>query len=220
MEITHLGHSTLLVEAAGTRLLIDPGAFTPGWEDLRDLDAVLVTHAHPDHVDPAEGRLESVVAGNPGARLLAEPQTAGTDRWADTAFEAVEAGTSVTLGGLTVRAVGGEHAVIHEDIPRIGNVGYVITADDEPVLFHPGDAYAEAPDGVDVLALPLTAPWAALKETVEFVRRVAPRRLVPIHDAIVNEAGRGLYLRQVDALGPDATEVVDLRGAGARTFST
>ena len=70
MRITHLGHSCLLVETGAQRLLLDPGSFTPGFEDLEDLDAVLVTHQHVDHVDTE--RLPVLVAGNPGVRLLAE----------------------------------------------------------------------------------------------------------------------------------------------------
>ena len=44
MRITHLGHSCLLVETAGQRILIDPGVFSHGFEELTDLSAVLITH--------------------------------------------------------------------------------------------------------------------------------------------------------------------------------
>jgi len=41
MRITHLGHSCLLVEGGGVRILVDPGNFSSGFEELRGLDAVL-----------------------------------------------------------------------------------------------------------------------------------------------------------------------------------
>jgi L-ascorbate metabolism protein UlaG (beta-lactamase superfamily) len=55
MQITFLGHATLLIETAGKRLLVDP--FISGNEkvdgkiDIKDLkpDYILVTHAHQDH---------------------------------------------------------------------------------------------------------------------------------------------------------------------------
>jgi len=218
MRITHLGHSTLLVEAGGARVLLDPGSLTPGWEDLRDLDAVVVTHAHPDHLDPAEGRFEALRAANPGARVLAEPQTAAVPRWG---AEALAAGTTTRVVDLPLRAVGGEHAVIHEDIPVVGNVGVLLGGGaggdpgGEPLLFHPGDAHGAVPEGVEVLAAPLTAPWTSLRETVAFTRAVAPRLVVPIHDAVVSAAGRTIYLSQLDALGPEGARVLDLAGAGA-----
>lgn len=218
MRLTHLGHSTLLVEAGGARVLLDPGSLTTGWEELRDLDAVVVTHAHPDHLDPAPGRFEALRAANPGARVLAEPQTAADARWG---AEPLAAGTATRVVDLPLRAVGGEHALIHEDVPRVGNVGVLLggaldgDSGGEPVLFHPGDAYAVAPEGVDVLAAPLTAPWTSLRETVAFVRAVRPRVVVPVHDAIVSAPGRGIYLAQLDALGPEGARVLDLAGAGA-----
>jgi len=213
VRVTHLGHSCLLVEAGGVRVLLDPGTLAPGFDGVTGLDAVLVTHQHPDHVDV--DRLPALLAASPGARLLAEPQTAG--QLAPSGLEAapMPAGEVRTLGGLRVEAVGGRHAVIHADLPRIGNVGYLLAEDGGPVLFHPGDMVDTAPEGVDVLALPLNAPWAAAKEAVDFARAVAPRVAFPIHDGLLSPAGRAIYLRVVGGLLPASTRLDDLAGAGA-----
>jgi L-ascorbate metabolism protein UlaG (beta-lactamase superfamily) len=217
MRLTHIGHACLLLEADGARVLIDPGAFTHGFVELTGLDAVFITHAHLDHYD-AE-RLPQLLEANDGARLVAEPEVSAELRRTGVDVVALHPGESTSVGGLTVTAAGGMHAVIHEDIPRIGNVGLVFSADGEPTFFHPGDSYETAPEGVDVLGVPLTAPWAALKETVEFVRAVAPRVAVPIHDAVVSPIGRGIYLRNLGSLAPEKTELRDLAGAGAVVFS-
>src|SRR5699024_11411560 len=76
MRLSHFGHSCVLVEISGTRLLFDPGTFSTGFEDVRELDAILITHQHPDHIDTA--KLPSLVAANPGARLVVDPGTAPT----------------------------------------------------------------------------------------------------------------------------------------------
>lgn len=70
MRITHLGHSCILVEAAGQRILVDPGNLSKSWRGLTDLDAILVTHRHPDHVDPEH--IGALVDANSGAVVRAE----------------------------------------------------------------------------------------------------------------------------------------------------
>lgn len=217
MRLTSFGHSCLLVEVADLRVLLDPGSFSSGFEQLRDLDAVLVTHQHPDHCDP--DRFAPLVEANPGARVLLEAQTA--DQLRDGGLrrdvETLTSGTDVTLesrgSALTVSPVGQRHAIIHADIPRIDNTGVVLRADGEPSFFHPGDALDAEPGDVDLLGVPLNAPWCAMKETIEFVRRIGAPRFVPIHDGLLAENGRELYLRQVTNLSGeviDGLSVLDL----------
>ena len=71
MQIAHLGHAAVLVETDAVRILIDPGNFSDDWHGLTDLDAVLVTHQHPDHLDPEH--VPALLATNPQARVLVEP---------------------------------------------------------------------------------------------------------------------------------------------------
>ncbi|MFP5346422.1 MAG: MBL fold metallo-hydrolase [Actinomycetes bacterium] len=215
MRITHHGHACLLVETPDARVLVDPGTWSPDWDSLTELDAVLVTHVHPDHVDWA--RLPTLLGRNPRARLLTEPAVADSEDGRKARAEPMPSGERTELGDLVVESVGGAHAVIHRDIPRIGNVGYVLRQRDDATLFHPGDSYEAVPQGVDVLAVPLNAPWAAAKETIDFARAVGPRVAVPIHDALLSETGRGLYQRLLSTSGgrDGATlEVLDLAGAG------
>ena len=75
MEITRFGHASVLVEVAGTRVLIDPGVFSSDEAfALEGLDAIVVTHQHPDHIDVNRG--PGLLERNPAAVLLADPESA------------------------------------------------------------------------------------------------------------------------------------------------
>ena len=208
MRVAYLGHACLLVETGGQRILIDPGAYSPGIADLTGVDLIVVTHQHADHVDLQ--RLPTVLENNPQARLYAEPQAAAVMEDAGIASEYTVSGKTLTFGQVHVTAVGEKHALINEALPRIGNLGVVLRSEGEPSLFHPGDAYDAEPGPIDILALPLNAPWTASRDTVAFVRRIAPRVSIPIHDALLSAIGRRLYLSQVQSFGPDDMEVRDL----------
>lgn len=188
MHVTRFGHSAILVEAAGQRVLIDPGAFSdPDVFEVEGLDAIVVTHQHADHVD-REG-VAALIERNPGAVRLSDLQTA---ELLD-GFTGHTEGDVTELGTITITGVGTTHEVILPVIPRVTNTGVLITAGGEPTLFHPGDAYAYAPQGIDILAAPLSAPWTKVSETVDFVRRVAPRVVFPIHDAGVTPLMHQIY---------------------------
>lgn len=189
MELTHFGHSCVLAEFGTTRLLFDPGNFSHGFEGITGLSAILVTHQHPDHVDPQ--RLPALVEANPQAALYADPQTAAQ---LGGPWQAVQVGDEFVLDDVTVRGVGGRHAVIHPEIPVIDNISYLIGDGDHPArLMHPGDALFVPSEPVDVLAVPAAAPWMKISEAVDYLRAVSPTHAVPIHQGIVAPAARGIY---------------------------
>ena len=198
MQVTHYGHSCVLLDTGAARLLIDPGAFSTGFEGVSGLDAVLVTHQHPDHLDPE--RLPALLRANPDARLLVDPGTAGQLGELDVAPETVEPGADVTVGGTRVEVLGGRHAVIHPDLPVIPNNAYLV----DGTHLHPGDSIDTFPTGgLEVLFLPAAAPWSKIAETIEYLRAVAPRTAVPIHEQVV--AKPGIFYGHLERLGPAGT---------------
>src|SRR6202042_3569927 len=135
MKITKYGHSCLLVEEAGAKLLIDPGDFSKGFEDLRELDAVLITQQHPDHF--VIDNLKALLHKNPRAMIYADEASAALLAEAGVKARAVHEGDTFEEAGVSVAVYGREHIVIHPDIPVIPNVGYLVAER----FFHPGDAY-------------------------------------------------------------------------------
>ena len=124
MWLQKFGHACLLVESAEARVLLDPGTFAKGFEQLTGLTAVLVTHQHADHLDL--DRLDDLIRFNPDALLYADEAGAATLTERGLQAQAVRGGDELSLAGLSVRVVGENHAVVHPDIPTIANVGYLL----------------------------------------------------------------------------------------------
>jgi len=187
MRLTKFGHSCVRVEHDGTTLVIDPGGFTDA-EAVDGADAVLITHEHPDHFLPdhlrrTDARIFTIAAV---ARQVREQAPDLAER-----VTVVAPGQAFDAGAVPVTAVGELHAVIHPELPRFDNSGYLLTLG-ETTVFHPGDALTGPGRQVDVLLAPVCAPWMKVSEGIDFARTVAAPRTVAIHDRIYSEAGLGI----------------------------
>ena len=94
-------------------------------------------------------------------------------------------------------------------------MGVRLEAAGEPSLFHPGDAYDADPGDVDIVAVPINAPWCAVRDSIDFVRRLAPRAMIPFHDGLLATSGRALYLPHISPNGGTDLTRHDLAGRGA-----
>jgi L-ascorbate metabolism protein UlaG (beta-lactamase superfamily) len=198
MELTKFGHACVRIADGDRRLAIDPGVFTEVARALADLDAVLITHEHVDHID-VDG-LAAAAGRNPALRVWAPrsvaDQLAGNEVLSER-VTAVGPGQSFVAGGLQVRTYGGQHALIHSSIPVIANVGYLVG----DAIYHPGDSYIVPNAVVEALLVPVNAPWAKVAETVDFTISVRAPRAFQIHDGLLSDAGRGPYESQLDRVG-------------------
>ncbi len=118
MRVTYIGHATLLIEMGGVRLLTDPNfdatlgkilprVSAPGIEldALPRLDAVLLTHAHADHL--SFDSLDRLPATTP---VYAPPVVAEwLNRLGYAHASPLIPGDSLTVGGVTVRAAVATH---------------------------------------------------------------------------------------------------------------
>ncbi|MEU3264223.1 MBL fold metallo-hydrolase [Streptomyces bacillaris] len=195
LTLTKKTHSCVRIEKEGRVLVIDPGGFS---EDDAALgaDVLLVTHEHPDHFN--EARLRAGLEANPAAeiwtlRSVADQLSAAFPGRVHTVGD----GDAFSAAGFDVTVHGELHAVIHPDIPRITNIGFLVDGS----VFHPGDALTVPDRAVDTLLLPVMAPWSKISEVIDYVREVKPRRAIDVHDALLTDLARPIYDNQIGALG-------------------
>ncbi|WP_405683345.1 MBL fold metallo-hydrolase [Streptomyces sp. NBC_00057] len=195
LTLTKKTHSCIRLEKDGRTLVIDPGGFSEQ-DAAVGADAMLVTHEHLDHFD--EERLRAGMEANPAAeiwtlRSVADQLSAAFPGRVHT----VGHGDTFSAAGFDVQVHGELHAVIHPDIPRITNIGFLVDGS----VFHPGDALTVPDQPVDTLMLPVMAPWNKISEVIDYVREVKPRRAIDIHDALLTDLARPIYDRQIGSLG-------------------
>ncbi len=195
LTLTKKTHSCIRLERNGRTLVIDPGGFSED-DAAIGAEAILVTHEHPDHFD--EARLRAGMEADPAAEVWAPASVA---RQLSAAFpgrvHTVGHGDTFTAAGFDVQVHGELHAVIHPDIPRVTNIGFLVDGS----VFHPGDALTVPGHPVDTLMLPVMAPWNKVSEVIDYVREVKPRRAIDIHDALLTDLARPIYDAQIGGLG-------------------
>ncbi|MEU2156357.1 MBL fold metallo-hydrolase [Streptomyces sp. NPDC019396] len=195
MKLTKKSHACIRLEKDGRTLVIDPGAFSEA-DAAVGAEAVLITHEHPDHFD--ETRLRVALDANPAAEIWTLRSVADQ---LSTAFpgrvHTVGNGDAFSAAGFDVQVYGELHAVIHPDLPRVTNVGFLVDGS----VFHPGDALTVPERSVDTLMLPVMAPWSKVSEVIDYVREIGPRRAIDVHDALLTELARPIYDTHIGNLG-------------------
>ncbi|WP_433685447.1 MBL fold metallo-hydrolase [Nocardia sp. CA-119907] len=185
MQLTKYAHACVALEKNGSRVVLDPGTFTPDAKSaVTGAAAVLITHEHFDHFDDA--LLAAALDADPELRIFGP--RAVHDKLGSNGgrVQVLTAGDDVSVGGFTVGAHGDRHATIHADIPCVDNLGYLI----DETLFHPGDAYFVPEVRVDTLLLPTSGPWTKLGEAADYLRAVKPRQVIQIHELMLSDLGQ------------------------------
>ena len=195
MELTKQGHACVVVSDGDRRLVVDPGAFTDP-AVLQGASAVLVTHEHADHVVPEQ--LRAALEADPALEVWTNPSVAALFEGLGSRVHAVGDGDTITAAGFEVQVHGEWHAVIHPDIPRVRNVGFLV----EGQVFHPGDALTVPGTPVPTLLLPLHAPWSKVAELIDYVRAVDADQAYAVHDGLLNDTGLGLVTGLLGERGP------------------
>ena len=192
MKITKYEHACFVVEQNDEKLVVDPGAYTTDLDVPAGVVGVVITHEHADHMD--KSHLQAIAGANPDAIIYAHQDIVA--KLGEFKTQSVVAGEGIKAGNFELEFFGGQHATIHADIPVIANLGVMINGR----IYYPGDSFTLPEREVEVLALPVSAPWMKLSEAIDFAREVKPSMIFPTHDAILSDVGKGLPDRLVPSL--------------------
>jgi L-ascorbate metabolism protein UlaG (beta-lactamase superfamily) len=196
-RIEWVGHATVFVDLDGVRLLTDPllrnrvahlRRSTPvSARTRRGVDAVLISHAHYDHLDLPSleklGKKVPVVVPKGLGGLLRKRR-----------FEAVvevEEGETLSIGELQIRAVPAEHDGSRSPVgAKAEPIGYVVSGSKSVYFAGDTDLFEgmEELGPVDLGLIPIWGWGPGLGKghldpsgAAEAARRIRPALVVPIH---------------------------------------
>ena len=182
MKLTKYGHACVFVEKSGSRLVIDPGELTELPEDLSTIIAVIYTHKHGDHVNV--DNLKKIYAQNPNVVILSHSEV--IDMFTDVDCEKflIEQEKNITIGPFEVNLKVTDHAIIWRTTPC---KNMTVLVDD--FYYYPGDSLQVIEQSVEVVGVPLSAPWLKVAEAIEFARSMHAHIAMPTHNGLFNEWG-------------------------------
>jgi L-ascorbate metabolism protein UlaG (beta-lactamase superfamily) len=198
-SIDFVGHSALVIELDGIRLLTDPATRArigplqrvepvPARRTLAGIDAVLLSHLHWDHLD-----VPSLKDLGRSVRIVVP---AGAGSWLrGIGFSDVHElgdGETLDVGGLTVAGVPALHSGFRPPLgPTAPAIGYVVRGSRSVYFAGDTDLFEGMRDldAIDVALLPVWGWGPTLGRglhmdplrAAESLRRIRPRAAVPIH---------------------------------------
>ncbi len=199
MRVTYAGHSTVLIELDGVRILTDPllrGRFihverrVPPVDlaQVADVDVVLISHAHHDHLDRPSLRK---LSGGPTV-LVPRGARRFLPRLRNGQVREVTEGDRLSLGRLDIEVTHADHRpgrVLHRGPAP---VGYKISATRRVYFAGDTDLFPGMRDlghgGLDAALLPIWAWGRRLgtghldpRRAAEALELLRPRVAIPIH---------------------------------------
>lgn len=186
MKISKYLHSCLVFELDGYKLLFDPGKFSFAEgevtaEMFKDVNAVVITHIHPDHYDA--DILKQILALS-GAVVITNTQIGADLDKAGIVYTIFEEGAA-NFGPFILKAFPVAHEPIMDNpLPQM--TGFIIN---DKVL-HPVDSMEDKLleyKGIELLLMVTMAPFANEPRISGFADRLQPKQILPVHDGYAKE---------------------------------
>ncbi len=180
MKITKYEHACLDVTEGSNRLIICPGVFTTSLTDFTNITAVVITHVHGDHLDPS--KIDKIIENNPDVNIYT---TEEASKEIKSNVKIVNNGQEIEVGDFKLSFYGEMHAEIDPQTPLVENIGVLIN----DALYYPGDSFTECPKSFKVLAIPASAPWLRVGQTIPLIESSQCDMVFPTHNALLSDIG-------------------------------
>src|SRR4030042_3294070 len=176
-------YAGILLKTPTKTLAIDPVDVKA--KNLKNIDAILITHEHYDHLDPP---LITEIQKTTGCAVIADVASAKKLQLAipKEKLQAIKPGMEVKIGEVTVKAEKSNH-------PAQAPVTYIITSEDEVKVYHTADslpfpelAKLGQKEKFDVVFCTVgIAPGSTPQTGFEIAWLTKPQVAVPYHTATV-----------------------------------
>ncbi|MFZ2150073.1 MAG: MBL fold metallo-hydrolase [Minisyncoccia bacterium] len=189
MKIKKLGHSCLVININGAKIMLDPGKYSLSQVEERDIDIILITHEHSDHCHLES--IKKILENNPQAEIITNFSVGKILEKESINYAMIEDGQKVVSHGVTIIGVGKLHIEAHRRIPVVPNTGFIIN----DKFFYPGDALHIPKHKVEVVAFPVGGGFLKISEVVEWLETLKPKVAIPVHDGLLNEDGKKTFYK-------------------------
>jgi L-ascorbate metabolism protein UlaG (beta-lactamase superfamily) len=207
MKITKLVHSCLLVEKDDKKILVDPGDFS--WQSgvvnkslLHDIDYVVVTHSHLDHLDPEFAKAINELSPNAIWYTTASSQKVLAE---------IGIVSEIESGLSNIQYIASEHADLEHWGACADHSSFVLFGD----LYIGGDCHThKSMHGASVFAGAINGgPWGSIKSMLNMLAALEekPLKFLPLHDWHWNDAAKkSFYIGLASAMQKLGIEFVPL----------
>lgn len=179
IKIKKIYHNCIIIDINGVKILTDPGVLSSRQDIEKNIDIVLISHKHQDHFNPES--VKNIVKNNPEAVVLTNKQVGDELIKIGVGFTEIYGGKYFVIKGVPIEGVGSEHANIYKSVPKVENTGFFIA----DMIFYPGDSFTNPGKQVEVLALPISAPWLKLSEALDYALEIRPKNVFQVHDGFL-----------------------------------
>lgn len=176
MNITKYPQSCFILEKNGQRIIIDPGNFVAEKykiDDLPEVEGILITHRHADHLYPplvqalSRGGTVPVIANQDVAEFLGDGIVTNI----------VRDGEELGVAGFTVKAYERSHVLMPDGSEGPQNTGFMV----DDTFFHGGDTADVNGISAKVAAIPIAGPDISPRDAFRMAQEINPEIVIPMH---------------------------------------